>query len=355
MLTFPSLIQQAEARRARSQFKAAQAAFLKAVKAAPSPSEEAQAWQGVADCARLLGNFPGALLAYGAALKSAPAKDLAFRADLWCGQALAQRASGRPSEALRGLAKALAAYAKLKDAEGQAFCHWALGGTLRIAGDLVRARKELLLAEKAYAKSGDAEGASYVDCALGGVHRMLGLNAENQRYYTRASVRMRVRQDPFGIAYSWCGLGNVARMQGDLAGALRHFKKAEKGYAKIGDRVSYAYTLWSLGTTYKLLERHAEARKALAKADKLFRLTKDGRGQAYVQQALAEMEGLEGRAKAGLARLKRSAGLTKPYVWEARHHKALTALLQGRPDLAEKAYQSSASKFRPHSLPVNWP
>jgi tetratricopeptide (TPR) repeat protein len=355
MPTFESLIQQAEARRARSQFKTAQAAFLKAVQAAPDSDTGAQAWQGVADCARLLGNFPGALLGYGAALKLAPPKDLAFKADLWCGQALAQRASGKPALALKGLKQALAAYVKLKDADGQAFCHWALGGTLRIAGDLLAARKHLLLAEKAFAQLDQAEGASYVDCALGGVHRMLGLHDENKRYYARASARMRVRQDPFGIAYSWCGLGNVARMNGDLFIALKNFRKAEKGYAKIGDKVSYAYTLWSLGTTFKLMERFGEARKALAKADALFKLTKDGRGQAYVQQALAEIEALEGDPARGLARLKRSAPLTKPYAWEARHHLALTALLQGQPVKAKKAYQSSGSSFQPMSLPVNWP
>jgi tetratricopeptide (TPR) repeat protein len=355
MPTFASLINQAESRRARSQFKTAQAAFLKAVKAAPDQGAEAQAWQGVADCARLLGNFHGALLGYGAALKLAPAKDLAFKADLWCGQALAQRASGKPAQALRGLAKALAAYKKLKDAEGQAFCHWALGGTLRIAGDLPAARQTLLLAEKAFAKLDQAEGASYVDCALGGVHRMLGRHVENKRYYTRASARMRVRRDPFGIAYSWCGLGNVARMDGDLAAALKNFRKAEKGYAKIGDQVSYAYTLWSLGTTFKLMKRFGEARRALAKADALFKRTKDGRGQAYVQQALGEIEALEGHPAQGLARLKRSAALTRPYAWEARHHRALTALLQGKPQLAERAYQGSGSSFKPSSLPVNWP
>jgi tetratricopeptide (TPR) repeat protein len=355
MPTFASLILQAEARRARSQFKSAQAVFLRAVKAAPASADQAQAWQGVADCARLLGNFPGALLGYSAALKLAPAKDLAFKADLWCGQALAQRASGKPALALKGLKRALAAYLQLRDADGQAFCHWALGGTLRISGDLLAARKQLLLAEKAFAKLGQAEGASYVDCALGGVNRMLGRRAENKRYYARASARMRVRQDPFGVAYSWCGLGNVARMDGDLVEALKNFRKAEKGYAKIGDKVSYAYTLWSLGTTFKLMERYTEARKTLAKADGLFKLTKDGRGQAYVQQALAEIEALEGDAKRGLARLKRSAGLAKPYAWESRHQRALAALLQGKPHLAERAYLGSGSSFRPSSLPVNWP
>jgi tetratricopeptide (TPR) repeat protein len=355
MPTFASLIQQAEARRARSQFKSAQAVFLKAVKAAADPASQAQAWQGTADCARLLGNFPGALLGYGAALKLAPGKDLAFKADLWCGQALAQRASGKPGLALKGLKQALAAYMKLKDADGQAFCHWALGGTLRIAGDLLAARRHLLLAEKAFARLDQAEGASYVDCALGGVHRMLGRHAENKRYYARASARMRVRQDPFGIAYSWCGLGNVARMDGNLAEALKNFRRAEQGYAKIGDKVSYAYTLWSLGTTFKLLERFPEARKALAKADGLFKLTKDGRGQAYVQQALAEMEALEGHPAKGLARLKRSAHLTKPYAWESRHQHALTALLLGQPEKAKKVYKSSGSSFQPISLPVNWP
>lgn len=355
MPNFDTLIDQAEAQRARSRFKAARALFLKAATAAPDATGRAQALQGAADCARLLGDFPAALKDYAQARGLAPRADGAFLADLACGQSLALRASGRPALALKGLKGALKRYRALKDPAGVAFCLWALGGTYRISGDLKAARSHLLAAEKAYARLGDGEGAGYVDCALGGVHRMLGLHAQGARYYQRASGLMRARRDAFGIAYSCCGLGNAARMRGDLTAALAHFKRAEKGYARIGDIVSYAYTLWSLGQTYKLQDDFAAARRALAKAEALFKRTGDGRGRAYVQQAYAEMEALEGRPRAALKRLKASAPLTKAYAWEARHQRALAALIGGRPWDAARAYAGSGSAFQPRGLPVNWP
>jgi tetratricopeptide (TPR) repeat protein len=355
MTNFDALIDRAEAQRARSQFKAARALFLKAAAAAPAQGMKAQALQGAADCARLLGDFLGALKDYARALARAPKMDVGFAADLQCGQALAYRASGQPAKALRGLTSALARYRALRDPEGVAFCLWALGGTYRIAGDLKAARSRLLAAEKAYAKLGDGEGYSYVGCALGGVHRMLGLHDAGARYYAGAAQLMRARHDAFGTAYSWCGLGNAARMRGDLKAALALFKRAEKGYAKIGDIVSYAYTLWSLAQTHKLGGDFGPARQALAQAGALFKRTGDGRGQAYVQQASAESEALEGRPRAALKRLRASAKLCKPYAWEARHHRALAALISGRPWDVPGAYAGSGSAFRPQSLPVNWP
>jgi tetratricopeptide (TPR) repeat protein len=144
-------------------------------------------------------------------------------------------------------------------------------------------------------------------------------------------------------------------MQGDLKAALAYFKKAEKGYARIGDIVSYAYTLWSLGQAHKLQGDFAPARKALAKAEELFKRTGDGRGRAYVQHALAEMEALEGRPREALKRLKAATPLVKPYAWEARHQKALLAVVSGKPWDAPKAYAGSGSAFKPQSLPINWP
>lgn len=355
MPNFDTLIEQAEAQRARSRFKTARALFLKAAPAATTAAGRAQALQGAADCARLLGDFPAALTHYARALEVAPRTDGAFLADLTCGRSLAYRASGRPALALKGLQGALKRYRARKDPAGVAFCLWALGGTHRIAGDLPAARRQLLAAEKAYAKLGDDEGAAYVACALGGVHRMLGLHELGARYYQRASALMRARQDAFGIAYSCCGLGNAARMRDELGAALALFRRAEKGYARIGDSVSYAYTLWSLGQTHKLRGDFGLARTALAHAEALFKRTGDGRGLAYVQQAYAEMEALQGRTAAALKRLKASAPLVKPYAWEARHHRALAALLTGQPAQAALAYRGSGSNFCPQSLPVNWP
>jgi tetratricopeptide (TPR) repeat protein len=354
-LSTPKLLIAAEKARAASQFKAARRLFERAAAKAQDPLAAAQAWQGVADCGRLLGDLSPSLRAYARALRLVPRQDRAWQADLLSGQALAWRACGQPRRALQGLRKAALRYQALRDPAGQRFCHWALGGTLRIAGDLDGALKHLQAAERGYARSGDGEGAAYVDCALGGVQRMRGRFAESARHYARANALMRARRDTFGTAYSYCGLGNAARMRGDLSTALRWFLKAEKAYARIGDKVSYAYTLWSLATAHKLMERYPAALARLAKAERLFKGTGDGRGLAYVQTARAEIRALQGRSAAASAALKKAARLARPFAWEARHVRALQALLAGRLDKAQAAYAGSASRFRPQGLPVNWP
>lgn len=350
---FAQLLTSAETERSKSRFKQARALFLQAAGQAPEPEATAQALQGAADCARLLGDFPASLKAYSQSLKLVPSANAAFRADLLAGEALAWRAAGKPKQALAGLKRALAAYSKLKDTTGQAFSHWALGGTYRIAGDLSLALKHLSLAERAYAKLQDAEGSSYVACALGGVNRMLGRWDESLRHYHRANAAMRKRGDTFGTAYSYCGLGNAARMHGDVATALAYFKQAEKVYATIGDKVSYAYTLWSMATAYKLQGKFAPAKAAFAKAERLFKLTGDERGRAYIELGYAELAFLQKRsAKAALAR---AAKLAKPFAWESRHVKALGALVAGQAWKAQDAYKGSGSRFDAGYLPVNWP
>jgi len=350
---FAQLLDRAEKARTKSQFKEARQAFAKAALVAPEPEAAAQALQGAADCARLLGDFPASLKAYSQALSLLPAKSVEFRADLLAGQALAWRAAGKPALALKGLLGSLKAYAKLKDATGQAFCHWALGGTYRIAGNLKLALKHLGLAEKSYAKLKDAEGSSYVACALGGVNRMLGRWPESLRHYLKANAAMRKRGDTFGTAYSYCGLGNAARMQGDTVTALAYFKQAEKVYATIGDKVSYAYTLWSMATAYKLEGRFVPAKAAFAKAEKLFKQTGDERGLAYVELGYAELAFLQDRSPR--AALARAAKLAKPFAWETRHVRALGALAAGYPWKAQAFYKNSGSKFDASYLPVNWP
>ncbi|MGH7441214.1 MAG: tetratricopeptide repeat protein, partial [bacterium] len=149
-----TLLKRAERKRESSRFRESRTLFKQAAR--QNGPERAQALHGAADCARLLGDFPGALADYGLALKSAPPGDVSLRADLACGQALAWRGAGEPQRALRGLKRAQTAYEGLRDAPGRAFCLWALGGAWRIAGDLPQALKCLKRAEGAYRRLGDA-------------------------------------------------------------------------------------------------------------------------------------------------------------------------------------------------------
>lgn len=349
------LLRGAERERRASRFKQAGRLFERAAAGSTNPVLRVQAWSGAADCARLLGDFPAALADYGRALKVAPRDDAALRADLGCGLALALRGAGEPLKAVRGLKTALAAYVRLNDAQGQAFCLWALGGAWRIAGRLPEALACLKQAEKAHQKLGDEEGLSYTYCALGGVHRMRGHLELSRAYYTKANTSMRQRRDLFGTAYSFCGLGNAARMLGDLKTAHGFFARAERAYARIGDRVSYAYTIWSMATAYKTSGETRRARSGFLRARALFCSTKDRRGLAYVFLGLAELTLMEGRPGAARALLKDASQLARGFAWEARHVRALKAILEGRPDMAGEAYADSGSRFRPGALPIAWP
>ena len=366
MLPRPDLstIQTAEKARAASKYEAARKIYKTLLKNRSLGREErAEALLGLADVERIRGYFPEALKHYREAENLWRSLDPTAVVDAQVGWALAARASGKPRPALQNLWKALKFYRKERDLEGEAFVHWALGGTLRIAGDMKTGLKELLIALRLFKKLGNAEGLSYTCCALGGIYRMLGDYAASGRYYREANRRMRRRGDTFGIAYSYCGLGNVERMAGRFKKALPFYKKAEKLYGTIGDRVSYAYTLWSLGTAHKMLGQYTQAHWAFYKADNLFKKTGDTRGRIYALLGFAEVEWLKANqhptrsheaTKKGLSFWKQAKRVadSSHYVWEKLH----TEVLKGGhvQDLSSK-YKKAGSRFCPKSLPVNWP
>lgn len=382
------LFEKAEKARQRSRFKIAQGLYESLLNKRLEKAEKAEALLGLADVERIQGLFPEAMRHYRAAGylfgKVAPSLSV----DAQVGWALAARAMGRPKAALQELKKALAYYRKQSDPSGEAFVHWALGGTFRIAGDMRQGLKELQTALRMFKSLKESEGISYVCCALGGIYRMLGRYAESEKYYREANRRMRQRGDTFGIAYSYCGLGNVQRMAERFEAALPFYRKAEKLYGKIGDRVSYAYTLWSLGTTHKMLGRYKEALRDFAKADKLFRETGDTRGNIYTFLGFSEIETLAPHIKFKsdihkYFQLKKNFKASKEFVWENLH--VSTSIKLGFVGLAKMIadtknlkiptsqvrklkrsmkkvvreigdlYKKAGSKFYPKSFPVNWP
>jgi len=349
-----SSLDQAEIARQSSQFEKARLIYKKLSRTSLSQEDKAEVLLGLADMERIRGFFPDALRHYRQAQKRIQAIDPTAALDARVGWGLAARASGQPRPALQELSKVLALYKKQRDEDGEAFAHWALGGTYRIAGDMKKGLKELLVALRQYEKLKNSEGLSYICCALGGIYRMLGEYAKSGQYYREANRRMRQRDDTFGIAYSFCGLGNVERMAGRFKQALPFYQKAEKFYGTIGDRVSYAYTLWSLGTTYKMLGQHTQAHWAFYKADNFFQKTGDTRGRIYALLGFAEVEFLKGHIAKGMEWWKRAKKIADAshYVWEKLH---VDTLKGGRVKNLSSNYKKAGSKFYPKSLPVNWP
>lgn len=397
-----SLLVEAEKARQDSQFEKARLLYQKlARKPSLPPPERAETLLGLADMERIRGFFPEALEHYQQAAQRFKNLDPTAVIDAQVGWALAARASGQPQAAVQKLQKALIFYKKGKDPEGEAFVHWALGGTLRIAGDMKKGLKELLVALRLFKKLNNSEGLSYTCCALGGIYRMLGEYGKSGRFYREANRRMRQRKDTFGIAYSYCGLGNVERMAGRFKQALPFYKKAERLYGTIGDRVSYAYTLWSIGTTYKMLRFLGKAADYFLKADKLFVQTGDARGRIYVNHGLSEIKILSNiplmditkknelywRMRAHLDQEKNVIETeVKNYPWENLHEEFMFVFALGRlglfcakkikyknkklrikklrklkrsiqkaEDSIRAKYRKTGSKFYPRSIPVNWP
>ena len=350
-----NLLKNAEKARSASQFKKAQRIYSRLLNHKNIDDEERiEVYLGLADVERIQGLFPEALAHYQQAARLFKGHHGKVCWDAQVGWALAARASGRPKEALAILKKALAVYQKENDPQGQAFSHWALGGTLRIAGDMKIGLKELQIAFRMFKAQKDPEGVAYTCCALGGIYRMLGRYKESGKYYREANRRMRQRKDTFGIAYSYCGLGNVERMAGRFQQTIPFYRKAEKLYGIIGDRVSYAYTLWSLGTTFKMLGQYTQAHGAFYQADNLFKKTGDTRGRIYSLLGFAEVEFLKGHKAKATSWWKKAKAIAdkSDFVWEKLH---VEALKDGQIHPLASRYQKAGSHFHPASLPINWP
>jgi len=348
------LFDQAQALRVRSKFREAALCYEGILRQKDIGAlEQGEAHLGAGDCLRLQGDFEGSK-------RHARQAETLFRkvdsprlVDARVSWALALRASGSPRAAVDLLRKALRFYESDGDLDGIVFAHWALGGTLRIAGDLLKGWEHLKKAEKLYKDEGDKEGLAYTHCALGGLARMLGRFEESGRHYLAANRLHRARKDSFGTAYSYCGLGNVERMNGRYESALVFFRKAEKLYKRIGDKVSYAYTLWSIGTTHKLKGSTEEAARYFDIADKLFKSTGDLRGRSYAALGRAELLWMHGRDGEGERKKAEAFAKGGGYAWELLHAKLMKG---GKPSkAARKAYQKMGSKFSPTAPPINWP
>jgi len=270
------------------------------------------------------------------------------------------------STALAFLQQALQSYRKRRDTEGIIHTLWALGTTLRFAGDFRSAQHYLQYALQ-LCKKDHTDALTYLYCALGGLSRMQGAFKRSLTYYLRAHTYAMRNEDPFGIAYSACGIANAYRMFQAWELAEHYFSIARLHYEQIGDRLSYAYTLWGEAMSSLLQSRWDSAEERLQAAEALFRQTGDRRGRVYLTLARLQLLALHGQAPpAEIHALLRQAlrqSQRHGYRFEALHLRLLEHLMGVAPiqplsTLWHGYRQCGSLWFRrvlTCSLPVNFP
>ncbi len=157
-------------------------------------SEKIETLLGLADVERIQGDFQQSLKNYKKASLILGKTDSETYWDAQVGWALAARACGRSRESLLLLQKVLQAYRKQKDYQGEAFTHWALGGTFELPVAMKKGLKELQTSLKMFKHLKNDEGIAYTCCALGGIFRMLGRYGESRDFYEAANRLMRRRR-----------------------------------------------------------------------------------------------------------------------------------------------------------------
>jgi tetratricopeptide (TPR) repeat protein len=235
--------------------------------------------------ARLAGRFTVAARHYAAA--RARAVTPIERADALAGSAMTERGLCNYRVAIRLFDRALAIYRASNDREGVAFCLYGRGGARRFLGDFKTARLDLVAS---LALAPDAEAEIFTRMALGGLLRMIGDLDASLAHYREARRQAGRRRDQYAMAYADCGIGNAWRLIGDRRLARRHLLMAERRYRAIGDRVSRPYTLFALF----MMDLEEGRAGRFSEMDRLFRATRDRRGLVYASLARAVRHGLRG-------------------------------------------------------------
>lgn len=316
-----------------------------------------------AHCLRLAGSFRRALQLYRTLSQCTPGEGTAT--DALVGQALALRALGQLQPARQLLEEALQTYRQQHDTEGVLHTLWALGTTLRFAGDFRTASAYLKEALRLQRDS-KLSSPTYILCALGGLSRMQGAPQRSLSYYRRAHAWALRHEDTFAIAYSACGIANAYRLLGNWGTAHHYFDIARLHYEAIGDRVSYAYTLWGEAMAYLLQRRLDLAEARCAAAETLFRQTEDRRGILHLALVRLQVEALD-PARPGerlYHTLRQSLHWSRRYGYrfEELHFRLLgnvLGLLTEPLSSLRRAYRQCGSlwlqRLRTIQLPLNFP
>lgn len=310
----------------------------------------------IGDIYRMTGDFEKSGQYYEDAIETGKTSELkSYMFDAEMGLGLSQRARGEWRNAMKLFNKAFAFYKKRNDSHGIAFCLWAIAGTLRIKGDIIKSIEWFREGKLVYRRLKYRPGVGYCLCGLGGASRIDGRFKDSLKCYRQANKLFTSLHDTFGAAYSFCGIGNAYRMLGNYQQALADFKKASSLYEFIGDRVSYSYTLWSIGTTYKMMNSFLPAKDHFRKAQALFRATKDPRGIIYCRLGMGEIAFLEGRIKLGVHYALSSLESARNYGFklEACHAEMLRAYMIGKSE--RSCYNKLGLQLQFDNAPFNIP
>lgn len=350
------LFDKAESLKERSRFRESRALYKSAAKKSKGV-DLINCLIASGGVSRMIGEFDAAVKDYERAVELAlKLNDNTLIHDAKAGLALAYRGLGDHRRCIPILADCLRHYKKSHDAEGVAFCIWALAGAFRIKGDIPQAISAFNEAKRAFESLDDSHGVGYSLCGMGGTNRVAGRFSQSLRYYTEANEIFGDLNDDFGLAYSHCGMGNALRMALDYKGALTNFKSASAVYKKIGDIASYSYTLWSIGSTYLMLGKPGMAGKHFMAAKKNFTKTKDARGIIYCMLGTAQIKYLKGGVKEAVDEISKAVAMAQKcgFAVEYCHGRALLSAAQtGHAD--NKCYKSLGLRLRFEQIPFNIP
>ncbi|MCS6966913.1 MAG: tetratricopeptide repeat protein, partial [Candidatus Kapabacteria bacterium] len=346
-----------------------QAAHLYAalLRSLPTHSEEWYTCQlHRAHCLRLAGSFRSALRLYRRLQQSTLNGADFYALDALVGEALSLRVLGQLRRARQLLEQVLPLYQARNDMEGLVHTLWALGTTLRFAGDFRNAADYLQQALQLHRQYRVGQSI-YLYCALGGLSRMRGAVQSSLRYYQQAHKNAIREDNAFGIAYSACGIANAYRIFQNWSMAHHYFAVARIHYEHVGERLSYAYTLWGEAMAYLLQKQWDNAEALLRMAESLFRQT-DRRGLLYVLLARLQIEALRSTPlPPELHRDFQQAlhwSYRSGYRFESLHLQLLGNLLRLHSEpiplaVLQRAYQECGSRWlhwiRPTALPINFP
>lgn len=335
--------------RENSSFKEALKAYQEALKYGNSSKAEL----GIAHSLRITGDFEGALKKYDEISKKY--KDKKIYADSLLGKALSLKGLSNVNDALKILGKVEKIYEEIDDELGIANLYWAYAVTYRFKGEFGKSVDYGLKALSIFKYYDLKKGTLYSHCALGGVLRILGDLKESYKNYSLANKIAKELKDTFGIAYSYCGLGNYFRMKNEFKKALNYFKKAEKYYSKIQDITSFSYTLWSMGITFLFLKNYEKSFECFRKAFDNFEKTKDKRGIVYACTGLIQQKFLRKESFQNETKICKEIFKKYELKWEKLIFEILISKIKGNKMEFSKKISSFGCNYNFNKFPLNIP
>lgn len=362
----------AEVERERPDFKAAAAAYGRAVeayealKACSKPDSAKNAAETMRNLGRLLmEQLSDSARAKPAFLKARACGDDKVReASLLCDLAEAARRRGLFDEATLYVedARKLATQIKRPELEIRAAIEAAniawyrgdvAGGAELCAQSkaLAEARLKEVRADKRADPKGSIRNVIYAYSACGLLEMSAGNGAAAERTLLKAVRMAGVISADSDAASQYNNLGRVYLESGRVDDAIESFERAEKLDRASGNFFGLAYDQRNLGTALLVRGRMDDAAKALESALVLSAQAQDDNNRLRALFALGELERQRGQRTAALAAYREAEPLAaqlenRELEWQVQRALALLALERGEPGPAEEGLRRSAETVR---------